>query len=129
MGFIGRVERKTMNANFFELKGLRIERIEGASAGSDEVLIVTTALASPTFRLVHYQDCCEGAAVESVSGNPEDHIGKVVTLAEEDSVVADVGESSTRTTFRIQTEAGEFVIVWLGESNGYYNVSVEVERF
>lgn len=66
--------------------------------------------------------------VESVTGNPDAHVGKVVTFAEEDSVVADVGESSTRTTFKLKTKAGELVIVWLGESNGYYGEGVSVER-
>jgi hypothetical protein len=118
-----------MNANFFELKGLRIERIEGLCAGEDDVRIVTTAPENPTFRLYHQQDCCESVQVESVTGNLNDHIGKVITLAEEDSVRADIGESSTRTTFKLQTEAGELVIVWLGESNGYYCEEVSVERF
>jgi hypothetical protein len=117
-----------MNANFFELKGLRIKQIEGAAAGEIDVSIVTNAPENPTFRLYHEQDCCEWVRVESVTGNTNDHIGKVVTFAEEDSVVADVSESSTRTTFKLQTEAGELVIVWLGESNGYYGESVSVER-
>jgi len=34
-----------MNANFFELKGLRIKQIEGAAAGEDDVRIATDAMA------------------------------------------------------------------------------------
>lgn len=46
-----------MNANFFELKGLRIKQIEGASKDSENVRIVTDATKNPTFHLYHEQDC------------------------------------------------------------------------
>lgn len=113
-----------------ELIGKRIVDIRGLEAGSESVHIYTD---NGTYRMYHYQDCCESVSIDDVNGDVSDLIGEVVTLAEENTNCdepkpGEYSESFTWTFYRIATIKGYVVIRWLGESNGYYSESVDFER-
>lgn len=117
--------------NFFDLKGKRIESINGLCVDSDEYSF--TLHGGDSLKFSHFHDCCEHVRVALVDGDPASVIGKVITLAEEDSPMEFSGvehsdDSHTFTVFKIQVADGStLVVVWLGESNGYYSESVDVD--
>lgn len=83
--------------------------------------------------LYHSQDCCEYVRVEEIHGDLADLVGAPILLAEE--VEFDEGEADDSgrqgsddcwkwTFYKLATVKGHVTIRWLGESNGYYGVSV-----
>ena len=117
---------------FASLKGQTLVSIEGATKGSEEIILRTM---SQTLKMYHDQGCCESVSVEDVCGDIADLIGSPLTMAEEVSSAerpADVAkpdyepESQTWTFYKAATIKGSVTIRWLGESNGYYSEGVSV---
>lgn len=84
------------------------------------------------FVFLHYDDCCESVGIEDICGDVADLVGSPLVLAEECSNEPDpyvYGEGShTWTFYRFATVKGTVTVRWLGESNGYYSESVDIER-
>ena len=104
------------------------------------------------FRFYHNQDCCESVNIISIEGDLMALIGEQIIEATQDSDEAthdwDISskscwpnswgprpawvsgffESATRTMLSFRTKHGLVKIVWLGESNGYYSESVDMEE-
>ena len=86
-----------------------------------------------TFRFYHYQDCCESVYIESIVGELSDLVGEPLLVAEE--VSGEIPEakedeyidSRTWTFYKFATRKGYVDVRWLGESNGYYSESVDLE--
>ena len=86
-----------------------------------------------TFRFYHYQDCCESVYIESIVGELSDLEGEPLLIAEE--VSGEIPEakedeyidSRTWTFYKFATRKGYVDVRWLGESNGYYSESVDLE--
>lgn len=118
--------------NFFELVGKTIVSTSGIETGGKDYTF--TLLDGSTVRFCHDQDCCEQVRVYDIKGDPSKILGKQIAFAEEDNPcdhpsVGDMcgSDSHTITVFTIKTNDGsELEIVWLGESNGYYDESVSV---
>lgn len=92
------------------------------------------------YRLWHDEWCCEIVRIEDIVGDLSDLIGSPILRAEE--AVSDNwpdGYSGYRyeqeegealflwTFYKLATRKGYVDIRWLGESNGYYSVSVNFE--
>ena len=86
------------------------------------------------FRFYHYQDCCESVYIESIVGDLSDLEGEPLLIAEEVSgeipepKEGEYIESRTWTFYKFATRKGYVDVRWLGESNGYYSESVDLEH-
>ena len=115
---------------FNELIGTTLTAITG-KAGDDEIVFITNE--GKTFKLYHYQDCCESVSVESITGDLSDLIGNPILLAEEStSEKTPEGfehdyepDSQTWTFYKLATIKGYVDIRWFGSSSGYYSESVD----
>ena len=112
-----------------EIIGSTVLSVEGLSVDSEEIIIETD---NGTYKIYHYQNCCENVRVDDVVG--ELKIGsKILDFIEktnsdtpkEEECVAD---SFTWTFYTIVTDKGYCDIKWYGSSNGYYSESVDFEK-
>jgi len=91
------------------------------------------ANATETFRFYHYQDCCESVYIESIVGELSDLVDEPLLIAEEVSGEIPKAkedeyiDSRTWTFYKFATRKGYVDVRWLGESNGYYSESVDLE--
>lgn len=89
-----------------------------------------------SYRMFHDQDCCESVHIHDVRGSLEALIGSPLVEAREKSSTTwpeDVEkpeylDSFTWTTYWFSTDTHKVRIRWLGESNGYYNESVQIDE-
>ena len=79
------------------------------------------------YYMYHNQDCCEQVRIVDICGNWEDLIGLPLYLAQESESEAEDHETydvGLWTFYRFATVKGYLTLRWLGESNGYYSMSV-----
>jgi hypothetical protein len=95
---------------------------------------MTFANDKEVFTFLHYQDCCESVSIEDIVGDLSDLVGEPLLIAEEVSGETpadfdkDYHESVTWTFYKFATRKGYVDVRWLGESNGYYSESVDLEH-
>lgn len=110
---------ESLNAKCY-LEGKTISKITGVEVNSREIYIETSN--GEKYQFYHSQDCCESVSVEDVQGNINNILNTPIKRFTE--TITRGGDSWTRTRHRITTEKGSLVIIWLGESNGWYNEDV-----
>ena len=120
-------------ANFSELLGKTIVKIENLEVGMDEAIFATSD--GSIYKMFHDQECCEHVEIEDIDGDVDDLIDSVILQAEEvsseenpEGVTIEDQESFTWTFYKLATIKGYVTIRWYGESNGYYSESVEFEK-
>lgn len=80
------------------------------------------------YKMYHHQNCCEGVYLEDVCGSWDDIIGSKIVGAYETTSDVEVEYGDAMWTFyTIATFQGSVTLRWLGESNGYYSISVSFE--
>jgi hypothetical protein len=84
------------------------------------------------FRFFHYQDCCESVHIDDIVGDLSDLVGEPLLMAEEVSgeapVLDDYHDVVEWTFYKFATRKGYVDVRWMGESNGYYSTSVDMEH-
>ncbi len=114
-----------------ELKiGHLLGRTLTEARNNDNEEIVFRTAQGETFKLMHFQDCCENVRVEDIDGDLQDLVGWPILQAEESSnsdqgAKDDYDESYTWTFYKLATVKGSVTIRWYGSSNGYYGESVD----
>lgn len=116
-----------MNSNLNGIIGATILAVEGCTVGSNSVTFRTDkGDLRFHFDSDYWGRCNVSVRVEDVTGDPEDLIGGVVSIAEER--MKQNGEEKdyrTRWTFyTFRTTKGDLDLRWLGSDNGHYSVSV-----
>lgn len=78
------------------------------------------------FKFSHSQNCCESVYIEDITGDLDDLIGSPLVEAELTSNIDRSGKSDLViwSFYRYATAKGTVTVRWIGESNGYYSVSV-----
>lgn len=107
------------------------ETLAFIDASEGEILLTTQS--GRRIRIHHEQDCCETVRVEDTQGNWHDLIGKVIIEATEDvqpqgDPPPEYQDSWTRTTLIFKVDDATVISKWIGESNGYYSESVDIEE-
>ena len=112
--------------DFPEVKGKKIESVSGLEVGSGSIFIKFED--GDRLVLYHPQECCEHVRVEDCEDiTPNELEGCVIHSFEEYVKSSDGWMGSTKYTFyKLITNNVDCTIRFLGESNGYYGVSVRV---
>lgn len=110
-----------------ELIGEILTHIDVDESG-DQIRMETAS--GKVITLYHAQDCCESVRIEDTQGNWHDLIGKVIVEANKRE--GNFGkpydaESWMRTEFTFKVDDATVISRWIGESNGYYSESVDIE--
>jgi hypothetical protein len=122
----------TPSANIEDMVGKTFDIVANVN-GNDDMLLFENEEGQYVFN--HHQDCCETVGIEEVIGDLNDLMGSPLLRAEEvssDDAPAphdydlSWGNSYTWTFYKFATIKGEVVVRWLGESNGYYSESVDL---
>jgi hypothetical protein len=113
---------------FMPFNGKVIEKITGAHKGSKEIIFLLEG--GQVWRMYHRQDCCEQVTVADVDGDVADLIGFPCDgeIASRTATKEEICDSGTWTFYKFKSPNGYVTIRWLGESNGYYSESVDVEE-
>ena len=110
-----------------ELVGKTMAKVYKQDTYGDELVFETVD--GRTFKLLHYQDCCEDVVIDDIVGDLNDLVGSPILLAEEsvsDSEYYEDGYlSNTWTFYKFATIKGYVDVKWHGSSNGYYSESVD----
>lgn len=119
------------NVKFADLEGRLIDRIVGLHTESGEVLFYMHDGA--LYKMYHRSDCCEHVSIAEIVGelNPGPWEQCWIVRAEESTREAtgeECSEAGLWTFYRMDTTQGCIVIRWLGQSNGYYSMSVDFEQ-
>ena len=112
-----------------EVIGKTIKRVDGLEEESELVEIHFTD--NTKLRFMHWQSCCENVALNDfeLTTSLDKIVGGIINDAREDVSDGDGDDwvSQTWTFYNINTSKGCINMRWLGESNGYYSESVDLE--
>lgn len=115
-----------------ELKGHTLTAISIYREDDDEIRFHRSD--GKTVLMHHHQDCCECVVIEDVDGDLSDLVGSEILEAEEawrekseEELNSYWDDSATWTFYKLGTKNGSVSIRWLGESNGYYSESVDID--
>lgn len=90
--------------------------------------IMLTTQSGRIIKIYHRQDCCESVDIAGLDGDWQQLVGKVIIEATHDEVESDVEYGSkTDTTLKFRVNDATVISRWIGESNGYYSESVDLE--
>lgn len=125
-----------MSYKYLDAAALRGKTITSiVQIGSDRIEMATDD--GKRYIMHHSQDCCESVFIHDIWGKLDSLIGSpLITASEETSPEWPAGveipeyqpESYTWTIYRFAVEGHCVRIRWLGESNGWYSESVDIEE-
>lgn len=120
-------------AEFGVLVGKTLDDVIVNRSGDDFIEFHCTD--GTSYKMLHYNDCCESVNIEDICGDLSWLVGKEIVMAEEVSSVDGVDpekpinpdwpdESFTWTFYKIGSDTDTITIRWYGSSNGYYSEGV-----
>lgn len=117
-------------AQFSELLGKTLSSVT-VNAAKDEILFNTSD--GDTYKMFHYQDCCESVYIEDICGDLQQLLNSPILIAEEvtntNTAPKDkYDEDYLWTFYKLSTVKHSVTIRWYGTSNGYYSMSVDFEK-
>jgi len=93
---------------------------------NNEIMLTTES--GKIIKIFHDQDCCETVAIEDTEGEWHKLVGKVIVEASKDEKQGECDYGSiTETTLKFRVDDATVISRWIGESNGYYSESVDIE--
>lgn len=81
-------------------------------------------------KFYHDQDCCENVYIEDIDGDLDNLLNTPLLMCEESTNTGmedKFVDSVTWTYYKFASVKGYVTVRWLGESNGYYSESVDIE--
>jgi hypothetical protein len=124
------IRKNVMYTSSSELNGLVVSYIDVAG---DEIMITTEC--GRKFRFYHSQSCCENVYIYDSKGDLSTLKGKKLISVEMDAsgdIPEDVDYTPydyyTWTEVTFNTTEDTVISRWIGESNGYYSESVDLEE-
>ncbi|WP_417737245.1 hypothetical protein [Rosistilla oblonga] len=94
---------------------------------NNEIMLTTES--GKVIKIFHDQDCCETVAIEDAEGEWHKLFGKVLVEASRDEKQSECDYGSkTETTLKFRVDGATVISRWIGESNGYYSESVDIEE-
>ena len=120
---------------YLDAAALRGKTIAAISNREKDVINIVTSDGSE-YRMWHQRDCCESVIIHDIVGSLDSLIGSPLVVSREESSrdwpidvdVPDYRDSYTWTTYFFETDTAKVRIRWLGESNGYYSESVQIDQ-
>jgi len=93
---------------------------------NNEIMLTTES--GKIIKIFHEQDCCECVSIKDTEGEWHKLVGKVIVEASKDESQgqAECG-SRTETSLKFRVDDATVISRWIGESNGYYSESVDIE--
>ncbi len=119
---------KHLDAAALRGKTITAVKLKQPKGGDDYIEFQTD---SGCFRMHHHQDCCESVKIESIAGDLKSLIGSALIVATQevsDNHTEKGYDSWTKTIYQFETRDAKVTINWLGESNGYYSESVDIDQ-
>ena len=95
----------------------------------DSERFLLTTVDGRTYEISHDQECCESVQLEETEGDWKKIIGRVIVDAEKHTIkVSRKNETGDvrLTEFVFRTDKDTLIQRWIGESNGYYGIEVDV---
>lgn len=100
------------------------------SESNEEIRLTTQS--GRIILIYHDQDCCESVKIEDTEGDWHSLIGKVLIETKKEEYPQgdpppEYPDSWTRTVLKFRVDDATVISRWIGESNGYYSESVDIE--
>ncbi len=94
----------------------------------DQILLTTQS--GRQFLVYHKQKCCETVEIFGQDGSFDKLIGKPLIEARDFAVDTseEAADSQTTTTLVFRVDGETVISRWVGDSNGYYSESVDIEE-
>lgn len=101
------------------------------NVGKDKEYMEFVTVDGERYYSYHYPECCESVEIVDIIGDLSDLIGNPLLISEERNskgydkqIDREYDEEYLWTFYEFATIKGSVTVRWLGQSNGYYSVSV-----
>jgi hypothetical protein len=105
--------------------------LSAVNVGKDNEYMEFVTVDGEKYYSYHYPDCCESVEIVDIIGDLSDLIGNPLLISEERNsngydkqIDREYDEEYLWTFYEFATIKGSVTVRWLGQSNGYYSVSV-----
>lgn len=105
--------------------------LSAVNVGKDKEYMEFVTVDGEKYYSYHYPDCCESVEIVDIIGDLSDLIGQPLIVSEERNnkgydkqIDREYDEEYLWTFYEFATIKGSVTVRWLGQSNGYYSVSV-----